>query len=373
MPTEVTYGLPYDQWNWRIGVYIAMIGLAGGAYLTGYVADLLAEKRDSRQYGQVATFGYLVGLGGLAIGPPILLSHLAAPFRAMMIPLTMTNLGSWMSIGAYMLMGFGLGTTLMFLWLAFGTNRPHVQTLDSSNEVAADGGEDVAADGGPAKAATSDETAGGFRGAANKVGLMNLLDSIADYTRPSRRNRLVVGALFGIFAAGVLVYSAMAYGSGSTERVALWDPTFLLPVQILTGLGAGLTIAVGLAALAERDVGRPIQNCSLGAAGLLAGGLVAVLATLFLLPEQIPEAQPAVDNLTSAYALEFVGIALVGGLLLPIVLSIAGTLGVRRDALSDSGAVGAYVAAAALVVAGKLALALSYLMAAEFTPMPLPV
>jgi len=374
MPIEVPFGLPIDEWGWKVGVYIAMIGIAGGAYLTAYAADVLSWNRGDNEYGRVAKYGYLVGLGGLAIGPPILLSHLATPFRAMMLPLTMTNFGSWMTIGAYMLMGFGLGTTVMFIWLAFGKERPHSPTSGAEG-VAADGGKDVATDGGsgPARAAAEGGTAGGFRGVADRVGLLDQLDALADYTRPSEPLRLAIGAVFGIFAAGVLVYSAMAYGSGMTERVALWDKTFLLPVQLLSGLGVGLAVSTGMAAVADRSVGRSIQHCGLAAAGLLAGALLAVLATVLLLPGQAPAAEPAVENMLSTYAVEFIGIAVVAGLVVPIALLAGGAIGRRQDALSANAAVGAYAAAAVLVVVGKLALALVYLLAAEFTPMPIPL
>ncbi|MDQ2050639.1 dehydrogenase [Natronolimnohabitans sp. A-GB9] len=363
MPVEVTFELPYTEWGWKVGFYVAMIGIASGAYLMGYIADILSQKRNEPSHGQVAQYGYLAGILGMAIGPPVLLSHLATPFRALMLPMTMTNLGSWMALGTYLIAGFVLGAFLMFGWTAFGTERPHRRA------VAADGGTDH----GTARAATGDSTANGIRGVASRVGLLDLLDTLADKTRPSETVRLGIGAVFGVLAAGVLVYSAMAYGSGPTERVALWDPTFLLPVKILGGLAAGLTVAVGFAAIANRPVGRTIQNYSLAASGLLVATLVAVLAAITLLPEQLPAAEPAVENLLSTHATLFVGGAVVGGLVVPILLSVGAVVGQRRGALSPAAATGAYVAAAALVVVGKVALALAYLMAAEFAPLPLPM
>ncbi|WP_293033644.1 dehydrogenase [Natronococcus sp.] len=378
MATEIAFELPYTEWNWRIGVYVAMIGIAGGAYLTGYVADLLSARSNASEHGRIAKYGYLVGLLGLAIGPPVLLSHLATPFRAMLIPLTMTNLGSWMAIGSYMLLGFGLGSFLMFAWVAFGRNRPHSPTVVEGSEgtLAADGGQDIASDGGaedgPARAATGGTT-GGIRGILNRIGLLDRIDALADYTRPSEPIRLALGGVFAIFAAGVLVYSAMAYGSGATERVALWNKTFLVSVQIFGGLGAGLAVSVGLAAVADRSVSRTIQNYALGAAGLLAATLVAVLATVFLLPEQVPAAEPAVQNLLTTHATLFVGVAVIAGLVVPILLSVGTVVGRRRDALSTTAAAATYALVGLLVIAGKVALALAYLLAAEFTPMPLPV
>ena len=366
MPLEIIFQDPITQWNWKIGVYVALIGLAGGAYLTGYVSDLLADRSGSKTHGAVAKFGYLLGFLGAAIGGPVLLSHLATPFRAMMIPLTMTNLGSWMAIGSYLIMLFVVGTVLMFLWLAFGQERPYGAASampDGGREVASDGG-----DPGTAKASTS----GGFRGVAASVGLLGPVDSLADYTRPTKKVRFGIGGIFALIAAGVLLYSAMAFGEGSTGRVPLWDKTFLIPVQILSGLGVGLAASVGLTAAVDRSFGADLRKQATAAAGLLAGTLLALVATVLFLPGVREGAQPAVDNLLGANAVGFVGGALVAGLVVPIVLFGVGIYGGRSGSLSENGIASAYVAAAVLAVIGKILLALSYLLAAEFTPLPLP-
>ncbi|MDJ1430780.1 NrfD/PsrC family molybdoenzyme membrane anchor subunit [Halostagnicola sp. A-GB9-2] len=380
MVLEITFDVPYSQWNWQVAVYTALIGLAAGAYLTGYVADLISWQRDAREHGPIAKFGYLIGLVGIGLGGPILLSHLATPFRAMLIPLTMTNFDSWMTIGAYMLGGMGLGAFLMFAWTAFGRTRPHRRTTDEDGPggVAADGGSDVATDGGsseggPAKAATGGDTADGVGTAEERNGVLSQLDAIADYTRPTEPVRLAIGGVFAIFAAGVLLYSAMAFGSGSFERVALWDKTFLIPVMLFSGLGAGLTASVGLAAITENPTNQTIQNYSLIGSGFLVAALGALAATIFLLPEQLPAAEPAIDNMLGTYAWLFIGLAVVAGIVVPVLLSIGAVLGQRRDALSPNAATASYAIAGFLVIVGKIALSMSYLLAAEFTPLPLPV
>ena len=369
MVTEIIFHEPYTQWNWKIGQYVALIGIAGGAYLVGYVADVLGIRTGSREHSQVAKYGYLTGLLIMAVSPLIMLSHLATPFRAMALPLTMSNLGSWMAIGSYMMGGLALGAFLMFAWTAFGTDRPGARR-DAS--LAADGGK--VTDGGTADAATgTGGTAGGFRGVADKVGLLNSLDSLADKTRPSSRIRLGIGALFGITAAGVLLYSAMALGSGPTGRVALWDKTFLIPVQIVSGLGAGLIVAVGLAALAERATGRTVQKYALGGSALLVVYLLTLVTTIALLPGHNPAAEAGVANLVGDYAMMFIGVGIVAGIVLPVLLTLGAVFGQRNGSLSQNGAIAAYGIAAGLVIVGKLAVGLSYLMAADFTSLPLPV
>ncbi len=359
MSVEVTFELPYTQWDWQVAVYVALLGLAGGAYLTAYVADVLSHRLNAPEYGRLASSGYLIGLAGILIGPPILLSHLATPFRAMLVPLSMTNFGSWMTIGAYMLGGLAVGTVLMFAWTSFGKARPSAP--------------EVATDGGSAKAATGDRTVGGVRGIVSRVGLLDTIDTVADTTRPSGPARLGLGAFFGLFAAGVLVYSAMALGSGPYDRVPLWDKTFLLPVQIFSGLGAGLVAAVGLTAVTERSLGRELQTAALSGAGLLVLALIALVVTVLALPAQVPEAQSGVDNLVGSYAWLFVGVGVVVGVVVPIALTAGAALGQRRDALAPSGATTAYALAAVCVIVGKVALTLSYLLAGEFTPIVLPM
>lgn len=362
MAIEIIFGEPYTQWDWRIGQYVALIGIAGGAYLMGYVADVLSQRSDDTDHSVVARYGYFSGLLVLAVSPIIMLSHLGAPFRAMKLPLTMTNLGSWMALGSYLLAGFGAGAFVMFVWSAFGENRPGAP---SRRAAATDGGQ--VPDGGTAETATG--TGGsvrGFRGLADKVGLLGVLDTIADRTRPSDGVRLGIGALFGITAAGVLLYSAMALGDGPVGRVPLWDKTFLIPVQAFGGLGGGLALTVGLSALAERSVGRTLGNYSLAASGLLVVYLLALAATVVGLGG-------AAGELTGEYAAMFVGVGIVVGVVVPVALSLAAVFGRRSGSLSANGAIAAYVIAAALVLVGKIAVGLSYLMAAEFTPLPLPV
>lgn len=372
MAVEIAYELPYDDWGWKIGLYIALIGISGGAYLWGYVADFRSRNADSLEHGRVAKYGYLTGLLGLAIGPPVMLTHLATPVRAMILPMTMTNFGSWMTIGSYLIGSFVVGTFLMFAWTAFGAERPHRPAIaDRSAEAATDGGRDVAAEGGTARAATGG-TVDGVRGVVRRIGILGLLDDLADRTRPSESVRLAIGGVFAIVAAGVVLYSAMALGSGSMHRVPLWDKTYLVPVQLFSALGAGLFVAVGLAALESRRVGKPLQSYSLIAAGLLAVSLVAIVATVTLLPGESETAAASVDSMMTTYAWQFIGVALIGGIVLPIVLSVVAAFGRRTDSLSANAIVASYVAAAALVIVGKIALALTYLMAAEYTTLPLP-
>ncbi len=370
MVSEIIFHEPYTQWNWQIGQYVALIGIAGGAYLMGYIADVLSFRTGTREHSQLAKYGYLTGLLIMTVSPLVMLSHLATPFRAMALPLTMSNLGSWMAIGSYLLGGFAFGAFLMFAWTAFGKSRPGAPT---KSNLAADGGK--VTDGGTADAATGTggEVGGGFRGVADKVGVLGILDAFADRTRPSGPVRLGIGALFGITAAGVLLYSAMALGSGPTGRVALWDKTFLIPMQITSGLGAGLAVTVGLAALVERATGRTVQNYALVASGLLVVYLLTLLATIVLLPGHNPEAAPAVGNLTGDYAVMFVGFGIVGGIVLPVLLSVGAVFGNRNGSLSSNATVAALAAAGGLVIVGKLAVALTYLLAANFTPLPLPV
>ncbi|MFC6716816.1 dehydrogenase [Natrialbaceae archaeon GCM10025810] len=374
MVVEIAYELPYEDWGWKVGLYVALIGISGGAYLWGYAADVRSRNADSQAHGQVARYGYLTGLLGMAIGPPIMLTHLATPLRAMILPTTMTNFASWMTIGAYFIGGFVPGVLLMFVWAAFGSQRPHSPSaVDGSAKATTDGGRDVASDGDAAKAATGGGTADGVRGIVGRIGFLGLLDDLADRTRPSETARLVIGGVVALFAAGVVLYSAMALGSGSMERVPLWDKTYLVPVQLLSGLGAGLFVAVGLSALESRRVGTPLRNYSLIAAGLLAASLIAIVATVTLLPGESETAAASVDNMLTTYAGLFLGVALVGGIALPIALSIGAAFGQRADSLPENAVVASYAAAAALVVVGKIALALTYLMAAEFTTLPLPV
>lgn len=350
MTLEIIFERPFTDWGLKIGIYITLVGIAGGAYLMGYLDDLLNAYRPEGGYGQVSSYGYLIGLLGIGIGGPVLLSHLGAPIRAALIPLTMTNLESWMARGSYLIPALAIGSLLMFIWTAFGTGRPGAGEADES----------VATDGG---------SMGGIRSVTAKIGIGDHLDAVADATRPPARPRLAIGGLFGIVAAVALLYSAMALGSGSTGRVELWTKQFLIPVQMTSGLGVGMIAAVGLAAIVERSLEPAVDRYAAVGAIILVGTLLSLVVTVLQLPDQSATAASSVDALMTTYGWLFLGGAVVIGLVIPILL-VAGTLvAIRQGQLSPSHRVKSFVAAGALAVLGKFALTFSYMLAAEYRPL----
>ena len=115
----------YQSWGWEIALYIFLGGVASGALITG--ATALLTGRDIK----IARSGAYLAPVLLIIGSALLLIDLAgikAMLRAMLVPLTFTNLTtSWMARGAWIL----LATLLVALAFAYSlaTDRRHSRPL----------------------------------------------------------------------------------------------------------------------------------------------------------------------------------------------------------------------------------------------------
>ena len=121
------HGLFWDpavHWGFQIAVYLFLGGLAGGSYITGYVADVLSTRTAiEEEYvarRETARWGMYVAVASIGVGGIALLTHLGVPLRALYFPLTFTNYGSWMVIGTWAIIIFTLWTFGQAFWYTFG-------------------------------------------------------------------------------------------------------------------------------------------------------------------------------------------------------------------------------------------------------------
>ncbi|MFC7045564.1 dehydrogenase [Halobacteriaceae archaeon GCM10025711] len=187
----------------------------------------------------------LVAVAASAVAGVAILSHLADPLRALVFPFTLTNLGSWITRGTWILVALAVFATVQALWLLFGTEGAR------------------------------DSTPSRFpRRIAGAFGLLGFLDGLADRLRPGPAGRRVV-ALLGLVPALATVYTGFELATVWT--VPLWDQPVLLPLSFLgSGLAAGVAVAVGLTAVFEGADSRTVAQYS----GVVAVLLVGTLATL---------------------------------------------------------------------------------------------
>lgn len=107
---ETYYGKPvvkHSHWNWKVGTYIFLGGMTGAAQLVA----LLARQRDQAVSSNLRGDAHLLGAAGAAAGAALLIADLKTPHRFYNM-LRIFRPTSPMSIGSYILTGFGLASGL---------------------------------------------------------------------------------------------------------------------------------------------------------------------------------------------------------------------------------------------------------------------
>ncbi|QSG07394.1 NrfD/PsrC family molybdoenzyme membrane anchor subunit [Halapricum desulfuricans] len=283
--TAVSPLLPSQFWSLSIGVYLFLGGLAGGAYVTGAVADFLSVRDPSRREGYLATarWGMVLGVLALAIGGPILLFHLGEPQHVLLFWL-FTNFDSWMTIGIWVIVLFMVLSILQALWLGFGADR-------------------------------------GFSIPGDVLsGVTELIDTIADVTRPSegvRRGLNAFGALVGVL---LIVYTALLL-SASSQVVPMWDATWLPPLFLASGLSMGIAAAVGATTLTKGVTDTGVTMFSVADDVIIVAEMVVIYLLLATLVNGGPTAVETQTYLLTEGNLIFWGGVVAAGLLLPLAIS----------------------------------------------------
>jgi len=105
----------YDQpavkpsfWGWKVSGYIFIGGLAGAAQLLAVAADLA----DGEKFAGIVRRGRYLAFAGAAAGGPLLIADLHTPQRFYNM-LRIFRRTSPMSIGTYVLLGFGLSSAIL--------------------------------------------------------------------------------------------------------------------------------------------------------------------------------------------------------------------------------------------------------------------
>jgi len=337
------YWLSADYWDLSIPLYLFLAVVAGGGVLTGATAPVLARllgSADGRLEGELARWGFLVGVVSAAGAGLAVLSHLAVILRAVLFPIYLTNFESWITIGTWILVGLSVIATICLVFRLFG-----------------------------AKAAAAEGASLFPRAIVGKLGLLELADRLVDRFRPPA---VVMG---GLYAAGSLLAIATIYTGfelSIVETVPLWNMPVAVPLAFLfSGLAAGIGLTVGLTLVFERRL-EPIIGAYAAMVGLLSGlGLAAVwYGWSVLTASDAPAAaasQVALTNGTLAAGSWLVvfglAVASVVGLLVG-ALALTGRSGDGTDRLAGPALIGSF----GLLLLGSLALRIILLLAAEQNP-----
>jgi protein NrfD len=354
--------LPRGHWELFIALYLFLGGLGGGAYLTSVVSSELFRPRaegpeEIFACEETSRWGALLGIAAIAIGGVALLYHLGAPLRALTFPVLFSNFGSWLVVGTWFIVLFAVLAALETLWLLFGSQHQDTDGLSYFPRWIVAWIDEVL---------PLDEDRG----------LVWLLDQIADITRPSGRLQSVVHVLGGVFAVGVIVYTAMLLSDVPT--VPLWDRQYLPFIFLMSGASTGISAALFGTVLSGGGLSRTSHLFCLVDDGLIAVETVFLGALIVFLGSGGAAAQTSHAKIMgSAYGLHFVWGVLVLGLVIPFLMSMTMTTVVKFTEFEET-KLGSYVMTGgfatkyALVLLGGFLLRYVVLFAAVKNPLGVP-
>ena len=335
--------LPADYWDLSIPVYLYLAVVAGGAYLTGASACFLRSLRRSGPCcleSDIARWGFLVAVLSAAGAGLAVLSHLAVIYRAILFPIYLTNVGSWITIGTWILVALSVFAVVCLLLQLFGEE--------------------------PA----SEDGASLFpRAIAAKLGVLETLDRVVDRVRPPMRGFAALHVVGSILALAT-IYTG--FELAVVETVPLWNQPVLLPLLFLTsGVAAGIGVTLGLTMLFEREIG-PVFGGYAVAVGVLSGISLLLVwhGWTTLATSDAPAAAASYANLTDGAL--YVGVWLVAigfltSLLAGLALGVAAILDRLTPTIERIGGP-VLISSFGLLFVGALVLRVLLLLAAEQNP-----
>ncbi len=292
--------LTQQEYGWYIAAYLFFSGLAGGAYVTGFAADVLRVRSTDpavdRPMYSITRWGTVLALGAVGAGMVFLLVfHLGAPVRALLFPILFVNVGSWLVIGTWIIVLFSAVATLQGLWVVWHENPagraafPRVVTSRIENRF------DVPVD--------------------------SWLARVASRTHPGPRRRLLCSGVGSALALSMIAYTGFKLGDVSAT-VPLWDGTLLPALFLASALSIVLAATVGVTVLFDGVEGTNVTAFSVADDVVILGEIAVLALFLTTLASGGPGAVSAFGLLTEEYGLVFWGGVVTVGLALPLAISV---------------------------------------------------
>ena len=296
---------PAVHWGFQIAVYLFLGGLAGGAYITGYVADVLSLRTELeaeyRARRETARWGMYISVVSIGVGMLALLLHLGQPIRAFLFPVTFSNYASWMVIGTWTIVIFTLWVVVQAFWYTFG------------GEIESEAGTSLIFRRLASKYVRLDW------GGEGRSRLIRWIDGIADLTRPSRKLWLVFGALGAGMGVVLIVYTALLISA--VDTVALWNRSYLPFIFLMSGISTGIAAATGMTILFE-GLSETVHQYSLADDVIIVVELLIIGVLLTTLQGTGLSGTLSEYYLNGELMLMFWGAIIVGGLLVPVTVSL---------------------------------------------------
>ena len=297
--------VPRVHWGLFIATYLFLGGVAGGSYVTSVAAHLFtgraSEAAERRSREETARWGSLLAVVAIGVGTAALLYHLGAPLRALTFAWNFTNYGSWLVIGTWLIVIFSTLAAIDLVWNLFGAEKQ-----------------------GETGGSLFPRRIVGWLKIDGEPVLLQVLDRIADRTRPPGRLHPTIRVVGAVLGAGVIVYTSMLLSDLWT--CPLWNRTYLPPLFLMSGLSTGIAATVALPTIFD-GLTETVHQFSLADDALIVVELGILLTFYNVLQGRAGcmASQRTVESLNSVFSTPF-WIGVVGlGLLTPLALSLVMT------------------------------------------------
>jgi protein NrfD len=279
--------MDHTHWHLLTALYLFFAALGGGAYLSGVVGYVLSRDGTDPEPMAFTRWAFLTAVVAVAVAGITILAHLARPIAGVLFPLTLTEFGSWITRGTWILVTLGLFSALQALWVHFGER------------------------------ATDAEGPSTFpRQLAGWLRVQSPLDGLADLLYPGGRGYWLVTGL-GVLPALGTVYTG--FELAVIGSVPLWNAPTLLPLLfIVSGLAAGVAASLALSVAFEGVTDRLV----VGFAGVVGLGLLVTSGLAWALWTSVgasPAGERSMALLTGE--LNSLVVLLAVGLVLSVVVS----------------------------------------------------
>jgi protein NrfD len=240
--------IDHTHWHLLTALYLFFAALGGGAYLAGVVGYALGRDGTRQESMAFTRWAFLTAVVAAAIAGFSILAHLARPLAGLLFPLTLTEFGSWITRGTWILVSLGAVSALQALWFHFGE-----------------------------RASDADGPSTFPRQVAGLIGLQAPLDRLANLTLPAEGGYWIL-TLLGVVPALGTVYTG--FELSVVQSVPLWNNPTVLPILfIVSGIAAGVAASLGLTVAFEGATDRLV----VGFAAVVGGGLLLTSGLLWQL------------------------------------------------------------------------------------------
>ena len=287
---------PQTMWSWLPAIYLFLGGMGATAFTCVSIIRLACPDR----YKTTVTIGVWISLLGLVFGLFALLAEVTKPLQAAMLFMSFVNFNSWMTIGAWILL-----ITVVIVGLSVLLTTDKIFYL-----------------------------------------LAKLIKPLGTHRDFINKVLAIIGIPFSLFIA---VYTGILLSS--SPGIPVWG-TWLLPALFtVAAIDVGLAAILIALGIFEHDKKKHVLQYRLELGVIVFALLECIVLAVYVVTMQNQDANTArsIEMLiTGQFNMQFWGLVVIVGLVIPLIGAIAAVLAHKKKAHLPE-AVGIFASVCALI------------------------